>query len=241
MAYGRRLVTIPGMWRIRILVPIGFALAMFQANAAPTGTLPCVVASIVPEIPHVPAEKPGPGVFLVAKRALGGSYFRQSVVFLIEHDENGSLGLIVNRSSEIRLADALPDIESGRATAHRLYYGGPVEPSVITMLLRGQSATPGMAHVVGSVYVSADRRVLDRALAANKDAGELRIYFGYSGWGAGQLDFELGRGSWHVVKADPDAVFSADSDSLWERLIEQLEPEGMEVRDLRRHVSRVTA
>lgn len=225
------------MWRIRILIPIGFALAMLQASATPAG----IVASIAPELPHVAAEKPAPGVFLVAKRALEGSYFGQTVVFLVEHDENGSLGLIVNRSSDIRLADALPDIEGGRAAEHRLYYGGPVELSLITMLLRSQMPAAGMAHVAGSVYVSADRRVLDRALAANKDAGELRIYLGYSGWGAGQLDFELARDSWHVVKADPDAVFSADSDSLWERLIERLEPEGIEVRDLRRRIPGATA
>jgi putative transcriptional regulator len=149
--------------------------------------------------------------------------------------------LIVNRSSEIRLADALPDIEGGTAAAHRLYYGGPVEPALITMLVRLESAAKGMAHVAGSVYVGADRDVLDAMLAAHKSASELRLYLGYSGWAAGQLDFELELGSWHVVPADADAVFSAESDSLWQRLIERLEPAGIEVRNHRRRSTAAAA
>lgn len=241
MAHRRRLVTIAGMRRIRILISIGFALAVFLAGETLAGKPLFIPVSITPDLPPSAMAKPGPGMLLVAKRALDGSYFGQTVVYLIEHDEHGTLGLIVNRPSEIRLSDVLADIEDGPAAAHRLYYGGPVEPSAIMMLMRGQSAAGEMAHVAGSVYVSVDRHVLDAALAANKSASELRVYLGYSGWSAGQLDFELERGSWHVVTADADAVFSGESDSLWHRLIERLEPEGIEVRDRRRRIAAAAA
>jgi putative transcriptional regulator len=86
-----------------------------------------------------------------------------------------------------------------------------------------------MAHVADDVYISSDRGVLEEVLAAKKPASELRFYIGYSGWAGGQLDFELERGSWHVVAADPNAVFSGDTGSLWDRLIERLEPTGIQV------------
>ena len=97
------------------------------------------------------------------------------------------------------------------------------------MLVRSESPTEGMAHVADDVYISADRQVLDEALAAKKPGSELHFYIGHSGWGAGQLDFELTRGSWHVVAADTDAIFSGATNLLWNRLIERLEPMGIQV------------
>lgn len=239
MALRRRLVTIAGMWHIRILIMIGIALAVLQPSATPAGKpLP---ATIAPELPFSGIAQPAPGTFLVSRRSLDGTYFGQTVIYLVEHDAQGSLGLIVNRSSEIPLGDALSDIDPGQAAAHRLYYGGPVEPAKIMMLLRGQSAASGALRVDASVYFSTDREVLDAALAANKTASEIRLYLGYAGWAAGQLNYELKRGSWFVVAASADAVFSDESDSLWQRLIERLEPEGIEVRQRHRQQTETAA
>ena len=188
-----------------------------------------VPTAIAPALPDTINGKPGPGMFLVAKRALDGSHFAQSVVYLIEHGEGGTVGLIVNRSSDVSLSEAVPDIEDNLAAAHALYYGGPVGLPMILMLVRSESATEGMAHVVDDVYISSDRRVLDEVLAAKKPDSELRFYIGYSGWAAGQLDFELVRGDWHVVAAGTEAIFSGETDLLWNRLIERLEPTGIQV------------
>ncbi len=100
---------------------------------------------------------------------------------------------------------------------------------MILMLMRSDSATEGMAQVVDDVYISSDRRILDEVLAAKKPDSELRFYIGHSSWAAGQLDFELLRSDWHVVTADTDAIFSGETDSLWNRLIERLEPTGIQV------------
>jgi len=89
--------------------------------------------------------------------------------------------------------------------------------------------TEGMAHVANNVYISADRRVFDDVLGAKKPASEVHFYIGHSGWAAGQLDFELARDSWHVVAADTDAIFSGETESMWNRLIERLEPKGIQV------------
>ncbi len=205
-------------------VALGVALA---GESVAGGSLDPI--SIAPALPGAGTGEPAPGMFLVARRALDGTHFGQSVVYLIDHGEDGTLGLIVNRQSDISLSEALPEIEDKPATAHALYYGGPVGLPMIFMLVRSESATEGMAHVVDNVYISADRRVLDEILAAKKSASEVRFYIGHSGWTAGQLDFELERDSWHVVAADTDAIFSNETDSLWNRLIERLEPRGIQV------------
>jgi len=228
MAHPFRVVTIGNMGEIRVLMAICVALGVALAGAS-VASGPLVPTSIAPALPGASTGKPTPGMFLVARRALAGSHFGQSVIYLVEHDEDGTLGLIVNRASAISLSEAVPDIEDKRATAHALYYGGPVGLPMILMLVRSESATEGMTHVSDDVYISSDRRVLEAALAAKKPASELRFYIGYSGWAAGQLDSELERGSWHVVAADADAVFSGETDSLWNRLIERLEPTGIQV------------
>ncbi len=188
-----------------------------------------VATSVAPDLPNTITGKPGPGMFLVASRTLHDSHFGQSVVYLVEHGEDGTLGLIVNQSSDVSLSEAIPDIEDKQATAHALYYGGPVGLPMVLMLVRSESATEGMVHVVDDVYISSDRRVLVEVLAAKKTDSELRFYIGHAGWAPGQLDFELVRGDWHVIAADTDAIFSGETELLWNRLIEQLEPTGIQV------------
>ena len=185
--------------------------------------------SIAPTLPVTSTGEPDRGMFLVARRTLHGPHFGQTIVYLVEHGEDGTLGLIVNRPGDISLSEAIPDIEDKQAAAHVLYYGGPVGLPMILMLARNESATEGMEHVANGVYISSDRLVLDEMLAAQKPRSEVRFYLGYSGWAAGQLDAELERGSWHVVAADTDAIFSDKTDLLWDRLIDQLEPKGIQV------------
>jgi putative transcriptional regulator len=207
-----------------VCVTLGVALA---SESVAGGSL--ISIAITPAEPGTNTGEPDRGMFLVARRALDNSHFGQSVVYLVEHGEDGTLGLIVNRSSDISLFEAVPDIEDKLVTAHALYYGGPVGLPMILMLIRSESATKGMAHVANDVYISSDRRVLDEVLAAKKPASEVHFYIGHSGWAAGQLDSELERGSWHVVAADTEVIFSGETDSLWKRLIERLEPHGIQV------------
>jgi len=224
MSHPFGMFTIKNMWRIRILLAFWVALAGASVNA---GSLDPV--SLAPALADTSAGQPDRGMFLVARRALDDSHFGQSVVYLVEHGGDGTMGLIVNRSTDINLSEAVPDIEDRQATAHALYYGGPVGLPMIFMLVRSDSPTEGMEHVADDVYISVDRRVLDALLAMNKSGSEVRFYLGHSGWAAGQLDFELERDSWHVVTADTDAIFSGKMDSLWNQLIERLEPTGIQV------------
>jgi putative transcriptional regulator len=213
---------------IKVLMAIGVALGVSLAVDSLAGNT-LVAVSIAPALPGTSNVKPGSGMYLVARRALTGSHFGESVIYLVEHDEDGTLGLIVNRPSAISLSEAVPEFEGEQATAHDLHYGGPVGLPMILMLVRSDSAADGMTHVADDVYISSDRGVLEAALAARKPASELRFYVGYSGWATGQLDSELDRGSWHVVAAGADTVFSGEPGSMWNRFIERLEPTGIQV------------
>ena len=179
--------------------------------------------------PVVPLPTPAPGLFLVSSRNLTDPHFSRTVVYLVAHGENGSLGLIINRPSEIRLTEAVSDIEGEAGDAHALYYGGPVKYSMLTMLVRSETENPLVLHVADDVFFSHDRRVLDRLLAERKPPGSLRFYMGHAGWVAGQLQQEIDHGDWYVVEGDPAAIFSTRPTSIWNRLIEKLDPGGLYV------------
>jgi len=214
------------MWFRRVLMVLCLAQGIAQAGeSVSAGSL-----GLVPGGRSLPAANltPGPGVFLVARRGLTDPRFRHAVVYLVAHGEGGTLGLIVNRPGDISLAEAVPDFIEEQAARHALYFGGPVGLPMILMLTRGEWTTEGLEHIADEVYISSERPVLEAALAADQPALMLRFYIGYSGWAAGQLDFELTHDSWYVVTADVDAIFADESDSLWPRLIEKLEPEGIQ-------------
>jgi putative transcriptional regulator len=179
--------------------------------------------------PVVRQQAAAPGLFLVSSRTLTDPHFSRTVIYLVAHNDEGSLGLVVNRPSEIRLADAVSGIENEAGDDHAIYYGGPVRHSMITMLIRSEKENPLVRQVDGDVFFSHDRRVLDRLLDEQKPADALRFYMGHAGWVAGQLQQEIERGDWIVVSADPVTIFSTRPASLWTRLIEKLDPGGLYV------------
>ena len=179
--------------------------------------------------PVVRQQAAAPGLFLVSSRTLTDPHFSRTVIYLVAHNDEGSLGLVVNRPSEIRLADAVSGVETEAGDDHAIYYGGPVRHSMITMLIRSEKENPLVRQVDGDVFFSHDRRVLDRLLDEQKPADALRFYMGHAGWVAGQLQQEIERGDWIVVSADPVTIFSTRPASLWTRLIEKLDPGGLYV------------
>lgn len=188
-------------------------------------------ASTVPGLPFTDVGEPDPGRFLVARRALDGTYFGQTVIYLIEHDENGTLGLVVNRPSDINLDEVLPNLNHKRAGIHVLHLGGPVKPPTMLILMQGESVPETMQPVAGEVYVGSDRDSLESILVTEIPTDKVRFFSGYSGWAAGQLNHELDRGSWHVVAADTELIFSGPADMIWDRLIGDLEPIGIQVNN----------
>jgi putative transcriptional regulator len=216
------------MHRVRSLLVIGISLLLGGVTGSGEAWVTREGLSYT-AAPVVRQQAAAPGLFLVSSRTLTDPHFSRTVIYLVAHNDEGSLGLVLNRPSEIRLADAVSGVETEAGDDHAIYYGGPVRHSMITMLIRSEKENQLVRQVDGDVFFSHDRRVLDRLLDEQKPADSLRFYMGHAGWVAGQLQQEIERGDWFVVSADPVTIFSSRPASLWARLIEKLDPGGLYV------------
>ncbi|HEX6950814.1 MAG TPA: YqgE/AlgH family protein [Nitrospira sp.] len=154
------------------------------------------------------------GVFLVASPSLNDPNFRETVVLVIEHGAEGTLGLILNRATSMLLSEALPGIAALEGTTHRLFAGGPVQPSVMLLLSRLKDPDPDMRAVFDSVYVGGTPKVLERILTKAAPSDRFRAFAGYAGWGPGQLGHEMLQGAWAVL-APESQLFEKDPSTLW--------------------------
>lgn len=145
------------------------------------------------------------GQLLVAAPSLF-DYFRRSVVLVLEHSAEGAMGVVLNRRSEARVADVIPDLAELPGAQEPVRLGGPVSPESAVAL--GDFELPAEAgkQVLGSLGT------LDPD-ADNSSLRRLRVYAGYTGWAAGQLDGELEEEAWIVCEADEEDPFT-DGD-LW--------------------------
>jgi len=145
------------------------------------------------------------GKLLIAAPSLF-DYFRRTVVLVLEHSPEGAMGVVLNRESETRVAEAVPALAALAGADELVRLGGPVSPeSVVALGEFGDVAEAGTL-VVGSLGT------LDPD-AGNESLRRLRVYAGYAGWAAGQLDGELEQEAWLVMPAQPDDPFE-DGD-IW--------------------------
>ncbi len=158
------------------------------------------------------------GQLLVAAPTLEDPNFARTVVIVGEHNEDGALGVVLNRPSETEVAEAVPDLADLVETGEIVHVGGPVQTSAVLVL--AQFSEPDQAHqlVVGDVGFLAVDEEDDRVATAVCRA---RVFAGYAGWGPGQLEAELAREDWIVEPATGEDVFSDDPETLWSRVLER--------------------
>ena len=165
------------------------------------------------------AIEPAKGVFLVAKPRVPGT-FKETVILLLAHSkEDGSIGVIINRTTSVTVQEALPDLEVEDDSTHRLFFGGPVAMNALIVLFRTGNPPEGASHVMWDVYFSGERDVLEELLKRKKGADEMHIFMGYAGWGAGQLQWEINRGDWELVRVDRETVFEKEPELIWPELM----------------------
>jgi putative transcriptional regulator len=163
------------------------------------------------------------GVFLVADREMRDPRFREAVILLLSTDHNGAAGLIINKPTDSKLSELLPEMRKAELRKDRLYYGGPVGSNQMLMLLRSKGAIKDAVRVLKEVSVSTDRAVLLEAIHQKKAGDEYRIFAGYAGWAAGQLEWELKLGQWRLVAASAEMVFHDNVEKIWPVLIRKSE------------------
>jgi putative transcriptional regulator len=160
------------------------------------------------------AERIRPGVFLYAAPGLPDPNFAESVVLLLEHNDDGSLGVIINRPTKIPPREVVPELGDLKDQGVILHWGGPVQPGAVMALLRSGVGR----RVITGVHLGNDVDELKRAALRPDAPTRVRIYAGYAGWTAGQLAEEVRRDTWVIGPADAASVFSADPEFLWRRV-----------------------
>ncbi len=159
------------------------------------------------------------GQFLVASQRLTDPHFAKSVIYIIAYSRQGAMGVIVNRVfGAISFRDLLAPlgIKTRSKKTVNVYLGGPVEIGR-GLILHSPDYTGASTRQLGrSISVSSGTDVL-QALAEGKGPKQSRFMLGYTGWGAGQLDHEMGRGDWLIAPADPELIFSTAPEKIWSK------------------------
>ncbi|MCY4478333.1 MAG: YqgE/AlgH family protein [Rhodospirillales bacterium] len=166
------------------------------------------------------------GRVLVASEHMSDPRFQETVIYLVDHDENGAFGLVVNKPISTgpieglldRLGIDLDDEDLGalRGGSITLHYGGPVQPEIGFLLHSAEYAIRGTRVLSGAFALTTNLEALIDVAFGYGPRRSLLI-FGYSGWGPSQLESELARGDWAVIDADPDLVLGTDHESKWRR------------------------
>ena len=156
------------------------------------------------------------GHLLVASPHLPDPNFSKSVILLVEHSNEGAVGLVLNRVAGTSLSELWiqADQDGPCHCDDQVRLGGPVQGPV--MCLHGHMEL-SESEVISGVYVSTEAENLRQLVQKNKQP--FRVFLGYSGWGPGQLESELKIGGWLVSMADEEIVFTDDADEIWQRVI----------------------
>ena len=172
-----------------------------------------------------PAQSTSPknlaiGKLLVANKNLVDPNFYHSVVLLVIYQNDAVVGLVLNRRSRLSISSVF-EVKEAKGRDDRVYHGGPVQPSSTLALLRSSTKPQGTTQVFSGVNLIAAESVLRKTMASTVQPDSFRVFVGYAGWTARQLQDEVATGSWYIFPGDPKTIFDADPQSLWDRLIER--------------------
>ena len=159
------------------------------------------------------------GRLIVASPAMLDPNFHRTVVLLIEHGEEGALGVVLNRATEMLVAEPLPAWHDHAAEPSVVFFGGPVQPSAAICL--GRSSTPFRSDGWAPVFDSIGTVDLNQAPAEVPGVEEVRVFAGHAGWAPLQLEDEMDEGAWVVCDAQPADVLDPEPDLLWDRVVER--------------------
>jgi putative transcriptional regulator len=164
-------------------------------------------------------QAPTKGKLLIAEPFMGDKNFDRSVVLLCEHNDRGTFGLVLNQSTNLTLGDVLENMYSEMP----LFLGGPVEQNTLHFIHRLGQKIDGSIQVGEGIYWSGNfeevRRLLNLGVI---QATDIRLFIGYSGWGAGQLDKEMKQNTWIVTKTTAETLFETPTKELWRAILKEM-------------------
>jgi len=167
--------------------------------------------------------------FLIAMPGMADDTFAGAVVYLCEHTDKGALGLVINKPIDIKLKNLFEKVdlalEREDLADEPVYFGGPVQTER-GFVLHEKVGTEGSPYnstleIPGGLEMTTSKDVLE-AMSAGGGPRKVLVTLGYSGWGAGQLEDEIGRNGWLTVQADPQIIFDTPVEQRYERALRLL-------------------
>jgi putative transcriptional regulator len=143
-------------------------------------------------------------------------FFADSLIYIARHDDEGAMGLLLNRPSSVGISELLSDLQivSDLVNPHAVLQGGPMRPEVGFVMHTGQPVWHSSIAVSENVCITTSKDILE-AIAHNEGVGNYQIMLGFASWGAGQLEDEIKRGVWHVVEPDMELLFNLPYEQRW--------------------------
>jgi putative transcriptional regulator len=164
-------------------------------------------------------HQPGKGKLLLAEPFMQDPNFKRSVVLLCEHNEQGTVGFIINKRTELSLNDVVVDFPDFDAP---VYFGGPVQPNTLQFIHRGKPIENSI-EIAEGIYWGGSFEELKELMRGGAIKSEDFIFLvGYCGWDESQLDFERKENSWVIADADEEIVFTENPGSMWNEVMKKL-------------------
>ena len=164
--------------------------------------------------------KPGRGKILISEPFMVDYYFKRSVVLLVEHNKDGTFGVIINKPMDIKFDQAIKDFA---AFDSKIYLGGPVKTDSLFFIHTLGDEIEGSLKIIEGLYWGGDVERVKEMIELNQiTEANIRFFIGYSGWVPNQLNMELKRDSWVVSDISADLMMQTDPEKLWKRSLTQL-------------------
>jgi len=166
----------------------------------------------------MPEDKiPEKGKILISEPFLPDTFFNRSIVYLTDHNPEGSVGFILNRRLDLKISAAIEGFENWD---ENLNMGGPVAPDTLHFLHNLGNMIPGSVLVAGNIYWGGDIDSVRELISLGRiNQSQIRFFLGYSGWSSGQLDRELKEDSWIIARVKSDIVMNNRGDDTWKRVL----------------------
>ncbi len=156
------------------------------------------------------------GQLLLASPSLLDPNFARTVVLVGVHSDDGAMGVVLNRPSEVTIGDAAPLLRDAVGELEAVFVGGPVQPTSIVFLAEFLDPDPAGLLVLGRIGFPAPDAGIEELM---QSTARRRVFAGYAGWGAGQLEAEIAGGDWIAHAAEPQDVFSEAPEDLWSEVL----------------------
>lgn len=161
--------------------------------------------------------EPQKGRVLISEPFMLDEYFKRSVVFLTEHNENGSVGFVLNKVMDVTLSELITDLPNFKADVHM---GGPVQSRNLYYLHGRADLFEDSIEIIEGVYWNGSFDRLKECIRKELIAeNEILFFLGYSGWELGQLEAEIIENSWLVKEITADLLFEEQEEDLWKKMI----------------------